>query len=323
MFKEIPFIAGYEVSTEGSIRIMQNLYLKSIRTDLMGYSVVTIRQRPYHVHVLVMRTFVGEYPAGCTIDHIDGKRTNNTLSNLRYATAKEQRKNTKRPSNYKSQRGIVASDNSGQLVIYDTARSAANHLSKSDECVLTNLRKIYTALKDGTQFKNMHWRHQESDLEWFDIPEEIVGMNGYKVSKCGLVKLHKGRETAGCLKNGYMVVNIQKKMFRVHVLIAETFLKRPDYKCVVNHKNGVKTDNRLENLEFCTYQENSLHAYKIGLIPENKGRHVQQWSTDGVLILTHISICKAAQHVSGNTSNIIACCKGRSKSAYGFLWKYE
>ena len=66
-----------------------------------------------------------------------------------------------------------------------------------------------------------------------------------------LIRLNKGYLKSG---HGY-----------VHRLIAETFLPNPENKRTVNHKNGIKTDNRLENLEWATDSENQLYAYKTGL----------------------------------------------------------
>lgn len=65
--------------------------------------------------------------------------------------------------------------------------------------------------------------------------------------------------------NGYLRIHLSGKQFRIHRLIAIAFIPNPENKRTVNHINGIKTDNRLENLEWATDSENNTHAYKIGL----------------------------------------------------------
>lgn len=112
---------------------------------------------------------------------------------------------------------------------------------------------------------------------WKDIPNYE---GHYKVSNHGQVKSFKqGKEINLTLVmgyQGYLKVNLIKdgikKSKTVHRLVMLAFLGESDLQ--VNHKNGIKTDNRLENLEYCTASENTMHAYKTGLMPkgEKSGR---------------------------------------------------
>lgn len=81
--------------------------------------------------------------------------------------------------------------------------------------------------------------------------------------------------------SGYLVVSLAhnktKKQGAVHRLIAQTFIPNPENKPCVNHINGIKTDNRVENLEWVTYKENTNHAKRIKLI-NNEGHYNQNAS---------------------------------------------
>lgn len=96
----------------------------------------------------------------------------------------------------------------------------------------------------------------------------VVGYEGvYLVSSIGRVKNSYGRILKPDIaRNGYPRVKFfDNKKYQIHRLVAMAFIPNPDNKETVNHKNGVKTDNRVENLEWNTYSENSKHAYAIGL----------------------------------------------------------
>lgn len=78
--------------------------------------------------------------------------------------------------------------------------------------------------------------------------------------------------------NGYHRICLYGKSsrgekFAVHKIVALAFIPKKQGKPFINHINGIKTDNRVENLEWCTASENTKHAYSIGHSPNNKGQN--------------------------------------------------
>lgn len=123
--------------------------------------------------------------------------------------------------------------------------------------------------------------------------KEIKGYeNFYSVSNLGRVKSLSRRVKckggtkvnrerilrAGKAGAGYLSVNLWKigkcKKFYVHRLASENLIQNPKNKPEVNHKNGIKTDNRVENLEWCTQRENNDHSYKTGLTKNGTSKYV-------------------------------------------------
>lgn len=134
----------------------------------------------------------------------------------------------------------------------------------------------------------------------------------------------KGYKTVSLTRDGKT-----KAMF-VHRIVAEAFLPNPDNLPMVNHKDEDKTNNFLENLEWCTAAYNRTygkaverHAKKLRGRESEKRVAVIQRSLDGGFMNWHSSIKEAAASVNGATGAISAVCKGKRKMAYGYLWEYD
>lgn len=170
-------------------------------------------------------------------------------------------------------------------------------------------------------------------VEW----RPVVGYDGYFVSNTGLIKSFKRKKPhiLKIQKNrfGYLYVNLKKngkeKFLRVHRLVAQAFIDNPLNLPFVNHKDECKTNNTVENLEWCTqrYNVNYGNAQKKRLeISRYKGekrfRQVCQIK-DGVVIATYESEHEAARKTGCLQSSISSVVNHkRLKSTGGYEWKF-
>lgn len=187
-----------------------------------------------------------------------------------------------------------------------------------------------------------------------EIWRDIKGYEGlYQVSNMGNVKSlsrkvkclnNKYRTINGKvlkimqMNNGYLFVGLWKnnKTERklVHRIVAETFIPNPENKPEVNHIDGDKHNNNVENLEWCTRSYNTLHSYTIGLREKqrnkirqnnilNKSKIVIQYDLQGNLIKEWESVSAIAKHYNYSQGAISNCCRHERNKAYGYKWEYK
>lgn len=128
-------------------------------------------------------------------------------------------------------------------------------------------------------------------------------------------------------KNGYYMVGFFTRPDRINMCIhramMETFVKNPNNYRDINHIDGNKLNNQLNNLEYCTSKENIQHSFKTGLHKKFTNKHIYQFTLNGEFLNEYKSLREAAKAVNCDPANICVCLKNKTKHAMGYLWSYE
>lgn len=133
-------------------------------------------------------------------------------------------------------------------------------------------------------------------------------------------------------KDGYFYFACNRKLIKSHRFVAECFIPNPQNLPEINHKNEDKTDNRVENLEWCTHKYNNnygSHNKRVGesisKVLKNhpkKSKPVIQYTLDGEFVKEWCSIREIERVLGYSHGNISSCCLGKQKTAYKSIWRY-
>ncbi len=156
----------------------------------------------------------------------------------------------------------------------------------------------------------------------------IEKSTNYEVSSYGYIR---NKNTNKVLKptiiNGYAAVGLRVNnktiMSFLHRVVATSFLICPNETFIVNHKDGCKTNNNVDNLEWISQSENGKHAYRLNLQKPNS-IGVSQYTLDNVFVRDYESLLDAEKETGIYNGHISGVCRGirGRKTAGGYIWVY-
>ena len=167
-------------------------------------------------------------------------------------------------------------------------------------------------------YKDYEGLYQASNLG------RLRSLDRWVKSKSGSVRLCKGKILKLCTdKYGYLKVGLYKnnkvKTYLVHRIIAETFLPNSDNLPCVNHKDEDKTNNNVNNLEWCNSEYNNAYGTRT----ERCCKPVLQYTIDGKFVREWPSAMDAERNGGFSSECIYKCCKGKIKKHQGCIWRHK
>jgi len=324
----------YQISNFGNIINTKTGKNKKYYVKSNGYYYVTLCKNGKNyvktVHSLVAKTFLCNDKNNKIIDHIDGNKLNNNITNLRYTSysvnTSNAYKNNKNMS--KRLRKVFKFDDKFKLItIYKTlseCRRDNNFKFNSKIVNLSNSKKKYNNFYYELEKKNKYEKKIEKKKEKFIIINKYFNdkFSNYSISKNGNIlnirtnKLMKKLK----LKNDYekiILINDNKKpkKINIHRLVAYKFINEYDKYKIIHHLDENKQNNYYKNLEITTNKQNIRYS---------KSKKIIKYDLKMNLIKKYNCIKDASDELKiKNSGNIIKCCKGKIKTAYKFIWRYD
>jgi hypothetical protein len=169
------------------------------------------------------------------------------------------------------------------------------------------------------------------DIPWYEGLYQVSNMWNIKSLNYNRTKKERILKSSNWMHWYPMVIlfnNLISKSHQIHRLVALAFLDNPENKPYVNHKNWIRNDNNLGNLEWCTWSENHLHKFKVLWYKflNNKWKHlkkkVNQYDKQWNFIKTWDSIKDIQRELWFNYSGVSNCCRWKLKTSFKFIWRF-
>ncbi len=336
IWKQIPGCSNYQASSLGKIRNLKTKKELSLQIDEKGYIACGLyidkdyKHISRRVHQLVALTFIPNPENKPTVNHINNDKHDNLVTNLEWATMKEQNSPSKKNTN----KGIKNNRKKRQVWKYDLKENKLEKFNSVIEASL-DINVAITTIKASINLKKPTHGFIYKYETFENLPDEIWKLinpkfindsKDYEVSNKGRIKNKYGYlHELQAFYTGYIMVSIGKSDYRVHRLVAQTFLDNPNNLPVVNHIDGQKDNNFLENLEWNTNIENSNHAIESGLKLTQK--KIFQYDINGKFINEFINCVKAAEQFANSKRASIAQCARKNinknlNDKYGTMYKF-
>ena len=346
IWKTIEEFPNYEVSSFGTIKNKTTNKFFKLQKNYSGYlkvALINSNKKSFSciVHRLVAKAFIPNLENKLTVNHIDRNRSNNHICNLEWATMSEQNYHSalvsqkRKPINYRPVYKInITTDkimeeyksiSDAAIWIIDNNLTCITEKNKNNICIISSKICAVANNKRNNAY-NFKWKYIiKDDIEneiWKEIHVQIIGKNNYYVSNFGRLKNNKNNIKMNYKSgSGYERLTINKKTYLLHRLVALTFLDNPQNKEFVNHKDGNKLNNLLENLEWATCLENNMH--KINNCLSNITKKIIQYDTNMNKLNEYNSIVECAKALNISASCVSNNCREKTKSTKcGYIFRY-
>ena len=339
LWKPIESFENYQVSTLGRVKntTTDRMLKLNSKGGYLGVSLVNgFNRKNFKVHRLVALAFIPNLENKTDVNHMDKNKHNNNISNLEW--------NTRAENNLHGKLNVIITTNKNKPIYridkntneilekYNSIELASEWvlnlgLTKTTHNGRNSIGNVISGLSNtayGFRWELANTNQTLGDEIWKQvIIKNINNDKEYFVSNLGRFKNSSGiiMDNYKVNENGYIRVFIYNKTYTLHRLIAFAFLENSENKEQVNHIDGNKLNNCVNNLEWVTNQENQIHKFKIGL-GNNYTRKITQYDLEMNKIKDFNSIVEASKTLNIGKSNIGGVLTNNRKTAGGFIFKY-